>query len=33
MIPRMQEKFKSHGLNVPVEIYQSVLWSNNPDQP
>jgi pilus assembly protein CpaF len=33
IVPKCQAKFNSNDLNVPVEIYQSVLHHNNPEYP
>jgi pilus assembly protein CpaF len=33
IVPRCQAKFNANELNIPVEIYQSVLHHNNPDYP
>ncbi|MEZ0300203.1 MAG: ATPase, T2SS/T4P/T4SS family [Candidatus Methylacidiphilales bacterium] len=33
IIPKIHSKFKSMELNIPVEIYQSVLHHNNPAHP
>jgi pilus assembly protein CpaF len=33
IIPKAQAKFNANELNIPVEIYQSVLHHNNPDYP
>jgi pilus assembly protein CpaF len=33
IVPKAQHKFNANELNVPVEIYQSVLHHNNPDYP
>jgi pilus assembly protein CpaF len=31
IVPKIHGKFEAHELNIPVEIYQSVLHHNNPD--
>jgi pilus assembly protein CpaF len=33
IVPKCQTKFQANDLNVPVEIYQSVLHHNNPEYP
>jgi pilus assembly protein CpaF len=33
IVPKAQQKFNANELNVPVEIYQSVLHHNNPEYP
>jgi len=33
IVPKCQLKFNANELNIPVEIYQSVLHHNNPDYP
>jgi pilus assembly protein CpaF len=33
IVPKCQAKFNANDLNVPVEIYQSVLHHNNPEYP
>jgi pilus assembly protein CpaF len=33
IVPKCQAKFNANELNVPVEIYQSVLHHNNPEYP
>ena len=33
IVPKAQTKFNANELNVPVEIYQSVLHHNNPEYP
>jgi len=33
IVPRCQAKFNANELNIPVEIYQSVLHHNNPEYP
>jgi pilus assembly protein CpaF len=33
IVPRCQQKFNANELNIPVEIYQSVLHHNNPEYP
>jgi len=33
IVPKSQSKFNANELNIPVEIYQSVLHHNNPDYP
>jgi pilus assembly protein CpaF len=31
IVPKLHGKFEAHELNIPIEIYQSVLHHNNPD--
>jgi len=33
IVPKAQAKFNANELNIPVEIYQSVLHHNNPEYP
>ena len=33
IVPKCQAKFNANELNIPVEIYQSVLHHNNPEYP
>jgi pilus assembly protein CpaF len=33
IVPKCQAKFNANELNIPIEIYQSVLHHNNPEYP
>jgi pilus assembly protein CpaF len=33
IVPKIQGRFDANELNIPVEIYQSVLYHNHPDHP